>query len=160
VVEVDLSIPLDICGEDVTDGEVWSSNCPTEAPRDWSSRRGAASEMDQLGVGAAPLSVDEAVACAGRGKPTTTSWPCCGVSTGRMCTDGPTAAGEQGNAQTIIAKGEVEVDGVPCALETILPSASDSTASTTGDGKADALGDEDRAAVIGGSGAPSTPLTI
>jgi hypothetical protein len=77
-----------------------------------------------------------------------------------MCTDNPTAAGEQGNAQTTLAKGEVEADGVPCALETIPLSASNSTASTTGDGEADALGDEDKVAVRGGSGAPSTPLTI
>jgi hypothetical protein len=77
-----------------------------------------------------------------------------------MCTDGPTAAGELGSAQTTIAKGEVEADGVPGTLETIPPSASDSTASTTSDGEADALGDEDRAAVTEGAGATSTPLTI
>jgi hypothetical protein len=71
-----------------------------------------------------------------------------------MCTDGPPAAGEQGSAQTIVAKVEVEADGVPGALETIPPSASDSTASTTGDG------DEDSTAVTVGAAAASTPLTI
>jgi hypothetical protein len=88
VVEVNLSIPFAICGDDITVGKARSSNSPTEAPTDRSSRRGAAGESDRLGDGAAPLGVGVAIARAGRDDLPAVSWPGCGVSTGRMGVDG------------------------------------------------------------------------
>jgi hypothetical protein len=106
-----------------------------------------------------------AVARTVLGEPSAISRPGCGDTLGCMVAGGLAAAGDEDDAETAVAKGEVEADGVPDILASFPPGEISAAASTTVEDKiaatpddktSVALGDEGRTAIPGGTTSDNT----
>jgi hypothetical protein len=150
VADVDLSIPLATCGEDNTVDEARSSSSPTGPSNGPTSQRGAAGESELPGVGVA-------VARAGLGETSAITRPGCSVTIDCMVVGGPSTAGNVGDAETTVAKGEVEADGVPGILASFPPGEIDAAASTTVEDETAATPDDETLVALGEEGRTAVP---